>query len=90
MVDFNLPDVNWKTKIASSARSTDILNSLLGLSLQQVVEEPTRKEAILDLVFTNGNLVSDITVGESLGSSDHQSVWFTIRVTPHKNKSFRF
>ena len=23
-------------------------------------------------------MVSDITVGESLGSSDHQSVWFTI------------
>ena len=44
MGDFNLPDINWKTKIASSARSTDILNSLLGLSLQQVVgSQPGRR-----------------------------------------------
>uniref|UniRef100_A0A8C5MGG2 Reverse transcriptase domain-containing protein n=1 Tax=Leptobrachium leishanense TaxID=445787 RepID=A0A8C5MGG2_9ANUR len=89
MGDFNLPDVNWKTKTAGCTRSTNILNSLLGLSLTQVVEEPTRKEAILDLILTNGGLVSDVVVGENLGSSDHQSVWFNITtgMEPHHTRT---
>jgi len=41
----------------------------------QVVEEPTRKGTLLDLVLTNKEgLVEDVKAGGSLGSSDHEMV----------------
>jgi len=41
----------------------------------QVVEEPTRKGALLDLVLTNKEgLVEDVKVGGRLGCSDHEMV----------------
>jgi len=45
----------------------------------QVVEEPTRKCALLDLVLTNKEgLVEDVKAGGSLGCSDHEMVNFRI------------
>jgi len=42
----------------------------------QVVEEPTRKGALLDLVITNKEgLVKDVKVGGRLGCSDHEIVF---------------
>ena len=47
--------------------------------LMQVVEEPTRKGALLDLVLTKKEgLVEDVKVGGSLGCSDHEMVEFRI------------
>jgi len=44
-----------------------------------VVEEPTRKGALLDLVLTNKEgLVEDVKVGGRLGCSDHEMVEFRI------------
>jgi len=44
-----------------------------------VVEEPTRKGALLDLVLTNKEgLVEDAKVGGRLGCSDHEMVEFRI------------
>jgi len=45
----------------------------------QVVEEPTRKGALLDLVLTNKEgLVEDVKVGGRLRYSDHEMVEFRI------------
>jgi len=45
----------------------------------QVVEEPTRKGALLDLVLTNmDGLVEDVKVGGRLSCSDHEMVEFRI------------
>jgi len=45
----------------------------------QVVEEPTRKGALLDLVLTNKEgLVEDVKAGGRLGCSDHEMVEFSI------------
>ena len=45
----------------------------------EVVEEPTRKGTLLDLVLTNKEgLVEDVKVGGRLGCSDHQIVEFRI------------
>ena len=44
-----------------------------------MVEEPTRKGALLDLVLTNKEgLVEDVKVGGRLGCSDHEMVEFRI------------
>jgi len=45
----------------------------------QVVEEPTRKGALLDLVLTNKEgLVEDMKVGGRIGCSEHEMVEFRI------------
>ena len=47
--------------------------------LTQLVSEPTRGRAPLDLLFTNrGGLVRDAVVGSCLGQSDHEMVEFSI------------
>ena len=49
------------------------------LFMYQYVTEPTRLCSILDLVFSdNRELVSDVTIGEGLGKSDHSIVNFNI------------
>ncbi len=59
--------------------------------ISQMVSEPTRQNNILDLVITTqDNLVSNVTVGEHFGSSDHKLVRIDIRaqtwVTENKVK----
>ena len=45
----------------------------------QVIEEPTRRGAMLDLILTNKEgLVGDVKLKGSLGCSDHETVEFKI------------
>ena len=45
----------------------------------QVVEEPTRRDVLLDLTLKNKEgLVEDVRVGGSIGCSDHEMVNFRI------------
>jgi len=47
--------------------------------LMQMIREPTRGAAPLDLLFTNREgLVGDVEVGGCLGQSDHNMVEFSI------------
>ena len=47
--------------------------------LTQLVSEPTREGAPLDLLFTNREgLVSDVMAGGRLGQSDHEMIEFLI------------
>lgn len=40
--------------------------------LGQVIERPTREDAILDLMITSvSELLSDVKIGDSLGCNDH-------------------
>ena len=49
--------------------------------LTQMVLVPTRGDSILDLIFaTDSDLVTQVSVGECLGSSDHNAVTFTVGV----------
>jgi len=48
--------------------------------LTQLVSEPTRGGASLDLLFTNREgLVGDVVVGGCLGLSDHEMTEFSVR-----------
>lgn len=44
--------------------------------LSHALSEPTRKDALLDLLFLNRGLVGDVMVGGCLGHSDHEMVEF--------------
>jgi len=79
MGGFNHPDISWEDHTARQVQSRRFLQSIDDNFLMQVVEEPTRKGALLDLVLTNKEgLVEDVKVGGRLSCSDHEMVEFRI------------
>ncbi|GAB0206941.1 hypothetical protein GRJ2_003159700 [Grus japonensis] len=79
MGDFHHPDICWKGNTARHTQSRMFLQSTDDNFLTQVVEEPTRRGVLLDLVLTNKEgLVGDVKAGGSLGCSDHEMVEFRI------------
>ncbi|KAF1424440.1 hypothetical protein FQV24_0004339, partial [Spheniscus mendiculus] len=71
MGDFNHPDICWRDNTAGHKQS--------GRFLECVVEEPTRRGAMLDLVLANKEgLVGNVKLRGSLGCSDHEMVEFKI------------
>uniref|UniRef100_A0A8B9ZFV9 Reverse transcriptase domain-containing protein n=1 Tax=Anas platyrhynchos TaxID=8839 RepID=A0A8B9ZFV9_ANAPL len=77
--DFNFPDISWKHNTAQRKQSRRFLEKVEDSFLTQLISEPTRGGALLDLLFTNREgLVEDVIVGNSLGQSDHEMVEFSI------------
>ena len=77
--DFNFPDVSWKQNTAQRKQSRRFLESVEDSFLTQLVSEPTRGGAPLDLLFTKREgLVGDVVVGSCLGQSGHEMVEFSI------------
>ena len=73
--DFNLPDVCWKYNTAERKQSRRFLECVEDNFLTQLVSEPTREGAPLDLLFMNREgLVGDVMVGGRLGHSDHEMI----------------
>ena len=73
MGDFNFTDVNWDCHTADTNRSRKfhVEDNLLA----QVLKEPTRKSAFLDLLFVNRErLVGELKTGGCLGHSNHEVV----------------
>ncbi|PKU34926.1 mitochondrial fission process protein 1 [Limosa lapponica baueri] len=62
--DFNLPDISWAHNTAEREQSRRFLGCVGDNFLTQLVREPTREGALLDLLFVNREgLVGDVTVG---------------------------
>ena len=84
MGDFNAA-VNWDTMNSTSyTEGSRLLEFVNNEFLHQWVHKPTRGENILDIVLTTeDDLISNLTVGENIGKSDHQIVRFQINI-PHQ------
>ena len=79
MGDFNFPDICWEYNLAQKKQSRRFLECMEDNFLMQMIREPTRGAAPLDLLFTNREgLVGDVEVGGCLGQSDHDMVEFSI------------
>ncbi|GAB0208559.1 hypothetical protein GRJ2_003321600 [Grus japonensis] len=79
MGDFNHPDICWRDNAAERKQSRKFLECVDDNFLLQVIEEPTRRGAMLDLILTNKEgLVGDVKLKGSLGCSDHEMVEFRI------------
>ncbi|GAB0181714.1 hypothetical protein GRJ2_000636700 [Grus japonensis] len=79
MGDFNHPDICWRDNAAERKQSRKFLGCVDDNFLLQVIEEPTRRGAMLDLVLTNQEgLVGEVKLKGSLGCSDHKMVEFRI------------
>ncbi|GAB0186660.1 hypothetical protein GRJ2_001131300 [Grus japonensis] len=79
MGDFNHPDICWRDNAAERKQSRKFLECVNDNFLLQVIEEPTRRGAMLDLVLTNKEgLVRNVKLKGTLGCSDHKMVEFKI------------
>jgi len=77
--DFNLPDICQKYDTAERKESSRFLEHVEDNFLTQLISEPARGGAALDLLFTNREgLVGDVVVGGSLGLSDHEKIEFLV------------
>jgi len=77
--NFNLPDTCWKYNTAERKQSGRFLECVEDNILMQLVSDPTRGGASLDLLFTNREgLVGDVVVGGHLGLIDHEIVEFSV------------
>ena len=88
--DFNLPDIDWRTgEVVGSQYPAVINESLMECTshsgLEQLVLEPTRGNATLDLFFTNRpSLVDRCTIAPGIG--DHDIIHVTSTVTAKRRK----
>ncbi|GAB0193476.1 hypothetical protein GRJ2_001812900 [Grus japonensis] len=79
MGDFNQPGICWRDNSAERKQSRKFLECVDDNFLLQVIEEPLRRGAMLDLILTNKEgLVGDVKLKGSLGCSDHEMVEFRI------------
>jgi len=78
--DFDLLDICWKCNTAEWKQSRRFLERVEDNFLMQLVSEPARGGASLDLLFTNREgLVGDVVVGGRLWLSDHEIIEFSVR-----------
>ncbi|GAB0205343.1 hypothetical protein GRJ2_002999900 [Grus japonensis] len=79
MGDFSHPDICWKDNTVRYKQSKRFLECVDYNFLLQVIEEPMRRGAMLDLVMTNKEgLVGNVKLKGSLGCTDHEMVEFKI------------
>lgn len=79
MGEFNYVGICWKNHTAINMSSIWFLEGIGSCFLIRMLGIPTRSEALLDLLLTNGqNLFCSISVSDSLGGGDHSVVVFGI------------
>ncbi|GAB0192044.1 hypothetical protein GRJ2_001669700 [Grus japonensis] len=79
MGDFNHADICCRDNTVGHKQSRRFLECINDNFLLQVIEEPMRRGAMLDLVFTiKEGLLGNVKLRDSLGSSDHEMVEFKI------------
>ena len=61
--DFKFPNFCWKYNTEERDKSRRFLECVGDNFLTQLVSEPTREGALLDLLFVNRGLVDDVVVG---------------------------
>ncbi|GMT32591.1 hypothetical protein PFISCL1PPCAC_23888, partial [Pristionchus fissidentatus] len=74
--DYNYPDIEWQT--LSSPTHSDLLDFISDHHFSQFVSFPTRLQNYLDLVFSNKDIIHNISPSPPL--SDHLSVVFDLRI----------
>ena len=84
--DFNCPKVNWQHK-SSDLEGRRLLDFASDELLTQWVNEATRGNNILDLVFSSeDDMISNLRVEDKLGKSDHNIVKFEIKTNFSQKK----
>jgi len=86
--DLNHPDICWKTSTVSCRQSRRFLEYTEDNFLSQVIDSPTQRDTILDLIVTSASeLIRHVKTGGSLGCSDHALLVFTLLRDMGKTRS---
>jgi len=79
MGDFSHPNICWRDNTAGCKQCRRLLDCVVDNFCLQVIEEPTRRGAMLDLLLTHKEeLVENVKLKGSLGCSVHEMVEFKI------------
>ena len=85
--DFNIPDIDWKNLTTSGSQypkstSKAFLDLISDNSLEQIVDFPTRKDRILDIILTSHpSFKQRCKPMPSIGNSDHDIVLLDTSIT---------
>ena len=72
--DFNCPNIDW-VNLSSVPDSEFLLDCCLDNYFTQIIDKPTRKKNILDLIFMNDmTVLSSFDIKENFPGSDHYNV----------------
>ena len=87
--DYNLPKIEWvrnHVNFSSDPKALEFEQFCLDMGLEQINFFPTRKNAVLDLVLVNDELiVSKLHRGMPIDSSDHASLSVALVLPSHDN-----
>ena len=90
--DFNLPDIDWSTSIASSSESLHnyFTKFVKDNYLWQLVHFPTRNNNILDLILTNiPDKIHNLHGYDDIISTDHKLIGFDLDLTVPKEPDIK-
>ena len=77
--NFNHPDICWKGNSAGHVQSRRLPECIDDNFLTQVIKEPRREDALLDLILTKKEgLVGDVKARDNVGCSDQEMMEFRI------------
>eukprot|EP00061_Rhincodon_typus_P013795 g40388.t1 len=86
MGDFNMR-VDWENQVGSELQEKEFVECLRDGFLEQLVVEPTREQAVLDLVLCNeADLIRELKVKEPLGT-DRNMIEFILQFERKKIES---
>ena len=83
--DFNVADYT-QLNDASSQAANDLTKFVEDNFLSQSVDEPTRGNNVLDLVFsTQEDMIQKLHIGDNLSTSDHKIITFVININTERS-----
>ena len=91
MGDFNHGRIQWKSLQSTGSEDQKFLNLVQDSFLIQHVLEPTRGENVLDIVLSSQKeFIDNVRICEPLGCSDHNQIYFIIKVKGEQNRKIRY
>ena len=89
--DFNHGRIQWKSQQSTGSEDQKFLNLGQDSFLTQHVLEPTRGENVLDIVLSSQKeFIDNVRICEPLGCSDHNQIYFIIKVKGEQNRKIRY
>ena len=91
MGDFNHGRIQCKSQQSTGSEDQRFLNLVQDSFLTQHVLEPTRGENALDIVLSSQKeFIDNVRICEPLGCSDHNQIYFIIKVKGEQNRKIRY
>ena len=89
--DFNHGRIQWKSQQSTGSEDQKVLNLVQNSFLTRHVLKPTRGENVFDIVLSSQKeFIDNVRICEPLGCSDHNQIYFIIKVKGEQNRKIRY